>query len=198
MPSARTTKRLGLPISEAVARSLQADDFVLLTGRVLTARDAVHSYLAAGGAPPCDLCGSVLYHCGPIAVAEGASWRITAAGPTTSMREEPYMAELIARYRLRGIIGKGGMGQRTLAACRDVGCVYFHAVGGAAQTLASRIEQVKGVYFLERFGAPEAVWELTVKDFPVMVTMDSQGASLHERVSTASQTRLDELLARGT
>jgi len=187
---------LDLPLDEAAVRRLHVGDFVLLNGRLYTARDAVHRHLAHGGDAPCDLRGSVLYHCGPVVVRRNERWRITAAGPTTSIREEPYMADLIGRFQLRGIIGKGGMGAGTLAACQQSGCVYLHAVGGAAQVLAARITDAPAVYFLERFGAPEAVWELVVRDFPVMVTMDAHGTSLHADVDAASRDRLQQLLGQ--
>ena len=136
------------------------------------------------------MAGSVIYHCGPIAVREGNGWRVTAAGPTTSIREETYMSTLIRRFELRGIIGKGGMGQQTLAACRDCGCVYMHAVGGAAQVFAEAIRRVCNVYLADRFGLPEAIWELDVVDFPVVVTMDTHGGDLHDRVRAGAVLRL--------
>lgn len=190
-----TSLPLILPLSEGAVRELHVGDFVLLSGRICTARDAVHRYLVQGGEAPCELHGGVIYHCGPVVVPVGAGWRILAAGPTTSTREEPYMAELISRYGLRGVIGKGGMGPRTLAACREHGAVYFHAVGGAAQVLASRVTEVVGVHLLERFGAPEAIWELAVDAFPAMVTMDSHGRSLHEDVLACSRAELLALTA---
>jgi len=186
--------RLDTPLAEADVRALRTGDAVLLSGVLFTARDAVHKYLHAGGTLACDFRNGVLYHCGPVTVREGDAWRVTAAGPTTSIREEPYMPELIARLGLRAIIGKGGMGEGTLVACRECGCVYLHAVGGAAQSLARCVERVIAVHGYDRFGAPEAVWELLVQDFPAMVTMDSHGNSLHADVARRSQQRLAELL----
>ena len=185
---------LDMPLDEAVVRSLRVGDAVLLSGVLFTGRDAVHAYLAGGGTPPCALDGATIYHCGPVVMQDGNGWRITAAGPTTSAREEPYMATLVERFGLRGIIGKGGMGPRTLAACAAHGCAYFHAVGGAAQVLAGAIDAVRGVYLLERFGAPEAIWELQVASFPAVVTMDACGNSLHDTVKTQSTQRLAHLL----
>jgi fumarate hydratase class I len=123
-----------------------------------------------------------------------AGWRVVAAGPTTSIREEPYQARIIQDHGLRGVIGKGGMGERTLAACREHGCAYLHAVGGAAQMLAEHIRRVRGVYFLEQFGSPEAIWELEVEGFPAVVTMDTRGRSLHQEVLAASHAALARLL----
>jgi fumarate hydratase class I len=82
------------------------------------------------------------------------------------------------------------MGDRTLAACQAYGAVYFHAIGGAAQVLAERITAVRNVYLLEKFGSPEAIWELEVERFPVVVTMDSHGRSLHDEVYAASAAEL--------
>jgi fumarate hydratase class I len=184
-----------LPLDEAAVRSVAVGELVLLTGTVFTARDAVHHFLAGGGDAPCDLRGGVIYHCGPVVVRVGDHWRVTAAGPTTSSREEPYMAGLIRRFGLRGIIGKGGMGEATLQACREAGCLYLHAVGGAAQILADAIRQVRGVHLLERFGAPEAIWELSVEAFPAVVTMDARGNSLHADVLGRSRAALADLFA---
>lgn len=186
---------LRLPLDADAVHRLHAGDAVRLSGVLFTGRDAVHHYLAGGGRPPCDLRGAVLFHCGPVTVRHEGRWRVTAAGPTTSAREEPYMAAIIERYGLRGIIGKGGMGARTLAACQEHGCVYFHAVGGAAQVLAACVREVRGVHLREEFGEPEAVWELEVGDFPAVVTMDAHGVSLHAQVETASAARLRDLLA---
>jgi len=113
-----------------------------------------------------------------------------AAGPTTSIREEPYQADIIKTFGLRGVIGKGGMADKTLAACQEFGCVYLHAVGGAAQVLAECIRKVSAVYLMEKFGAPEAIWELEIEKFPVVVTMDSHGRSLHKEVLSSSQAEL--------
>jgi fumarate hydratase class I len=191
-------RRWVLPLDEDEARSVRVGDLVLLTGTVFTARDAAHHYLAAGGEPPCDLRQGVIYHCGPVVVRVGDHWRVTAAGPTTSSREEPYMADLIRRFSLRAVIGKGGMGAATQRACQECACVYLHAVGGAAQVLADAIRQVRGVYFLERFGAPEAIWELSVEGFPAVVTMDAHGKSLHADVARRSREVLLTLTAKGT
>ena len=189
-------KRLTLPLDATAVRQLAVGDRVLLSGTMFTARDAVHHYLAGGGVCPCDLRSAVIYHCGPVVVRQGAGWQVTAAGPTTSSREEPYMAALISRYGIRGVIGKGGMGAATRQACREFGCLYLHAVGGAAQVLADAIREVRGVHLLERFGAPEAMWELRVEDFPAVVTMDAHGQSLHDGVLTHSRAAYAALLGR--
>src|SRR5437588_2097968 len=182
----RTGRELSLqtPLADAQIRSLHVGDVVLLSGRMFTGRDAVHSYLMKHE-PPVDLRGAVLYHCGPVVVKEGDSWRVTAAGPTTSIREEPYQGEIIKRYGIRVVIGKGGRGGKTLAALKEHGAVYLNAIGGAAQFYARAITGVDGVSLLE-FGTPEAMWHLTVKDFPAIVTMDAHGNSLHKEIEQES------------
>jgi fumarate hydratase, class I len=180
------------PIDEATIRSLKVGDVVLITGRAYTGRDAVHHHLV-NHAPPVDLNGAVLYHCGPVVVKQAdGSWTITAAGPTTSIREEPYQAEIIGKYGVRAVMGKGGMGPKTLAALQQHGAVYLNAVGGAAQFYARCIERVDGVSLLD-FGTPEALWHLQLQSFPAIVTMDSHGNSLHRDIEGASAERLAEL-----
>ena len=195
------TVRVQTPLDEALVRSLRIGDQVLLSGRIHTARDAAHKYLASEGTSPAtlpaglELQGGVLYHCGPVMVRDdGGSWRVTAAGPTTSVREEPYQGEVLRRYGVRAIIGKGGMGDATRRALAECGAVYLSAVGGAAQVLAASVQRVEDVYFLEEFGSPEAMWSLFVHDFPAVVTMDSTGESLHDRVLSQSSAIAERLL----
>jgi fumarate hydratase class I len=183
--------RLQAPLSESDVRSLSVGDLVLVSGRMFTGRDAVHSYLMKHD-PPVDLRGSVLYHCGPVVVREGDLWRVTAAGPTTSIREEPYQGEIIRRYGVRAVIGKGGMGGRTLASMKEQGAVYLNAIGGAAQFYARAIEAVEGVSLME-FGTPEAMWHLKVEDFPAIVTMDAHGNSLHKDIEEESGRQLEAI-----
>ncbi len=187
--------RLEPPLSEEKVRALKVGDVVLINGPLMTGRDAAHTYLMHHDAP-CDLRGAILYHCGPVMLKEGAPpnvrWRTNAAGPTTSIREEPYEADLIKRFGLRAIMGKGGMGAKTLAALKEFGAVYLHAIGGAAQYYARCIEKVEGVDLLD-LGIPEAMWHLRVRDFPAIVTMDARGNSLHSGVEDASAVILKNL-----
>lgn len=189
--------KLNLPFAEGKIRSLKVGDAVEITGALFTGRDAVHKYLHDGGKlpPGVSLRDGIIYHCGPVVLKdEQGEWKVTAAGPTTSIREEPYQWQIIRDFGVRGVIGKGGMGERTLAACKEYGCVYFHAVGGAAQVLAECIKKVRNVYFLKEFGSPEAIWEFEVEGFPAVVTMDAQGNSLHQEVFAASQAELAKRL----
>lgn len=183
------THNLSSPISEEAVRKLKVGDQVLISGVVFTGRDAVHKYLHEGGTLPdgVNLDGGILYHCGPVVLKDdNGDWQVTAAGPTTSIREEPYQGDIMKQFGIRGVIGKGGMADKTLAACQEHGAVYLHAIGGAAQVLAECITRVMDVHMLEEFGSPEAVWELEVQDFPAVVTMDSHGGSLHKDVHAQS------------
>ncbi|MDQ2785042.1 MAG: fumarate hydratase, partial [Chloroflexota bacterium] len=185
-------KRLRAPVTAEQVRDLQVGDLVLISGEMYTGRDAVHAHLMKH-APPVDLNGSILYHCGPVVMKNGR-YKIMAAGPTTSIREEPYQADIIGRYGVRAVIGKGGMGPKTLAALQEHGAVYLNAIGGAAQYYARCIDEVLDVHLLE-FGIPEAMWHLHVHDFPAIVTMDARGHSLHADVENASATLLARFAA---
>jgi tartrate/fumarate subfamily iron-sulfur-dependent hydro-lyase beta chain len=219
----RDAVRLTTPLAEADVRKLKAGDVVLLSGTVFTGRDAVHQYLYKGGDLPVLQgaviyhCGPVVIEEKVAAPAAGeglpnqdpkaaaphdpsahavegrVNYRVVAAGPTTSIREEPYQAAVIAKYGVKAVIGKGGMGPKTLAACREHGCVYLHAIGGAAQIYARCVKHVPNVY-LQEFGSPEAVWEMQVEDFPAVVTMDAHGRSLHQEVADESKGRLQTAL----
>ncbi len=182
---------LTAPVSEDAVRSLRVGDVVLISGEVFTGRDAVHAHLMKN-APPVDLRGGVLYHCGPVMLKQGDEWQVKAAGPTTSSREEPYQATVIEKYGVRAVIGKGGMGRKTLEALQRSGAVYLNAIGGAAQFYARTVEKVVGVHLME-FGIPEAMWHLRVKNFAAIVTMDAHGNSLHADVERETGAKLEEL-----
>jgi fumarate hydratase, class I len=179
---------LRTPLTEEQVRSLNVGDVVLISGRAYTGRDAVHHHLMTHE-PPVDLRGAVLYHCGPVVKKDGERWTVTAAGPTTSIREEPYQADVIKRFGVRAVVGKGGMGAKTLAALQEAGAVYLNAIGGAAQFYARTIKSVDGVSLME-FGTPEAMWHLSIEEFPAIVTMDAHGQSLHRDVEQESAKEL--------
>ncbi len=207
---------LTIPISEDAIRALHVGDAVRLSGVMVTGRDAAHKYLIetfirADTVPESErplyeelrrlLRGGVIYHCGPVVRqlppsqgGTGWGWEFVAAGPTTSIREEVYEPEIIAHFGLRGVIGKGGMGPGTLRACQEHGAVYFHAVGGAASLIADAVKEVVAVYKKDEFGVPEAFWVIRVEGFPVVVTMDSHGRSIHSEVEAASREALEGLL----
>lgn len=207
-----TMKKINLPIHDETIRSLQVGEPVLLTGIMLTGRDAAHkwmidTFIRKTRAPQGDdlqtyaelkklLNGALIYHCGPVVSGlDTKAYKFVAAGPTTSIREEPYQAEVMKHFNLKGVIGKGGMGPKTLQGCQETPAVYFHAIGGAASYIAQSVKNVLGVYKLE-FGVPEAMWVIDVKDFPVVVTMDSHGNSQHKAINENSQTVLNDLLAQ--
>jgi fumarate hydratase class I len=206
-------RQITLPLDADTILSLKVGDPVLLSGVMLTGRDAAHKWMVdtfiKGVRPPQGddlevyaairplLDGGVIYHCGPVVAGlDTAEYRFVAAGPTTSTREEPYQAEVMRHFNVKGVIGKGGMGPKTLAACQEVPGAYFHAVGGAATLIAQTVERVLGVYKLD-FGVPEAMWVIEVKDFPTVVTMDAHGGSLHAEVEQRSKAALEQLLAAG-
>jgi len=205
-------REINIPISDETIRELKVGEPVLLNGIMVTGRDAAHKWLIETfikktRAPQADdlkayddlkklLNGSVIYHCGPVVSGlETKEYRFVAAGPTTSIREEPYQADVMKHFNIKGVIGKGGMGARTLKGCQETPGVYFHAIGGAASFIAQSIKKVLGVYKLE-FGVPEAMWVIEVKDFPVVVTMDAHGQSQHAVVDNSSKKILDDLLAK--
>jgi len=203
-------KQITLPTNNESIRDLKVGDSVLISGIMLTGRDAVHKWLAdkfiyKKVSPTPEemevymtikpiLDGGVIYHCGPVVSGlDTKAYKFVAAGPTTSIREEPYQGEVMSHFNIKGVIGKGGMGKKTLAACQSVPGVYFHAIGGVAALIANCVQKVITVHMLE-FGVPEAIWVIDVKDFPVVVTMDSHGNSLHEVVRAQSKTALDHLI----
>jgi fumarate hydratase class I len=203
--------RIDLPITEEKVRALKVGDEIGLYGTICTGRDGAHKLMheALHAAREGDrskmaalswleplLRDSFIYHCGPVMkkLAEGpsgkaadAKWTVVAAGPTTSSREEPYQADVIEGFKLRGVIGKGGMGPKTAGACQKFGAVYMHAVGGAAVALAEAIKEVVTVHLYDELGPPEAFWVLRVEDFRGVVTIDANGGSLHAEVLKASE-----------
>ncbi|MEK5208317.1 fumarate hydratase [Psychrobacillus sp. FSL H8-0510] len=180
---------LQAPITEEQIRALQVGDVVSISGRMYTGRDAIHHHLMSHDAPV-DLNGQIIYHCGPVMQKDDAGdWHVRAAGPTTSIREEPYQGDIMKKFGIRAVIGKGGMGLKTLAALSEHGGVYLNAIGGAAQYYADCIKGVEGVDLME-FGIPEAMWHLRVEKFTAVVTMDSHGNSLHADVEKSSLEKL--------
>jgi fumarate hydratase subunit beta len=188
--------KLQLPISEDAIRQLKVGDVVSISGVMMTARDAAHKYMVEEEAPEVAdyLREGMIYHCGPVVKKDGEKYAFVAAGPTTSIREEPYQATVMKKYSVRGVIGKGGMEGKTLAACKEFGAVYLSAIGGLATILAKSVKEVKAVHKLEEFGVPEAMWVIEVEDFPAVVTMDAHGDSLHDDILAKSKGTYDKLL----
>jgi len=191
-------KRLNLPLSAGDVAGLRAGDMILLNGKIVTGRDRVHKYLVEQKPKkedlPFDLAGTVLYHCGPVMKKTESGYQVIAAGPTTSMRVEMYEADVIRQYGLGGVMGKGGMGEKTRKALQEAGSVYLQTIGGAAVYLADRIVKTIDSWKLEDFGTTEAMWIFEVKDFPAIVTMDSHGNSTHREIEAASFQKFTELI----
>lgn len=205
-------KQITTPVSDEAIRDLKVGDTVAISGMMLTGRDAAHkwmidTFIKKTRQPQGDdlevyeelkklLNGAIIYHCGPVVTGlDTKDYKFIAAGPTTSIREEPYQADVMKHFNVKGVIGKGGMGAKTLKGCQDTPAVYFHAIGGAASFLAQTVTKVHGVFKME-FGVPEAMWLIEVKEFPVVVTMDSHGGSQHAVIDDASKKVLDGLLER--
>ncbi len=182
------------PITDA--RKYKVGDVIYITGEVILARDEAHKKLLEDGAP-IDLEGSVIYHCGPVVTKKNGEWKVVAAGPTTSIRMEIFEDEFIKRFHPAIIVGKGGMGERTLKALKEHGAVYAAYTGGCGALAAERIKGVKEVHFLEELGIPEAVWVFRVEEFgPLVVTMDSHGNSIYDEIDEKAKKNLDEILAK--
>lgn len=191
--------KLKTPINEETIRNLKAGDTVFISGQIVTARDQAHKLMVEKKPDFIRpyLKDSIIYHCGPVVKKdENGKWSFVSAGPTTSSREEPYQGDVIAEYSVRGIIGKGGMGKKTLDALKKYGAVYFQAVGGAGALIAKCVKKVSTVFMLEEFGTPEAFWVIEVEEFPAVVTMDSHGKSLHDIILDESKAKAEALINR--
>ncbi len=203
-------RKLVVPASDEAIKELKAGDPILLSGVIVTGRDAAHKLMIEkfirSDAIPAEeadfyaelkqyLNGSIIYHCGPVVKQdEDGNWTFVAAGPTTSIREEVYQPEVIAHFNLKGVIGKGGMGANTLQACVDNTAVYLHAIGGAASLIALSVKEVITVFKLEELGVPEAFWVIRVEDFPMVVTMDSHGNSMHDQIAAKSRKKFAKVV----
>lgn len=203
-------KELTIPITAEQILELHAGDAVAISGIATTGRDAAHKYLVdrliEGPKPlPAEderifdelkkiYRGGAIYHSGPILRNDAGRWSIVSSGPTTSIRDEIYEDKVIAAFGLRVVIGKGGMGPRTLAACKAHKAVYVHGMGGAGVTNARAMVEVLDVFKKEEFGLPEAFWKIRLDRFPGIVTMDAHGRSLHEELGKAFDERLAKLL----
>ncbi len=190
-------KNIHSPLSKDEALSLSVGDAVLISGRIITARDKAHQFLfdekPDTRSMPFDLEGSLLYHCGPIVRKVDNNYKIIACGPTTSSRVEMYEWWVIEHYGIRAVMGKGGMGGKTLDTLKKCGAVYLSTIGGAASVLAEKTRRVIDVFKLKEFGVPEAMWLMEVKNFPAIVTMDAHGKSMHDAVKEESEKVYKEL-----
>jgi len=204
-------KKLNIPISEEEIRDLRVGDAVQISGIATTGRDAAHKYMVETlikGANSLSgedqimsdelnsiLNGGAIYHCGPIVRNDEGTWSIVSSGPTTSIRDEIYQDKVIEAFKVRVVIGKGGMGPRTLAACQKFGAVYLHGIGGAGVYNAAAMVEVLDVFKKEEFGLPEAFWKVRFEDFAGIVTMDSHGKSLHEELGEKFDKQFKSLIS---
>ncbi len=182
------THNLTTPISEGEIRGLKVGDAVYISGQILTARDQAHlravEYAKMKKKVPGEFEGSVLFHCGPIVKKINGDWAVISAGPTTSSRMESLEHEFIRRFKVRMIIGKGGMGAKTAEAMKEFKAVYCSFTGGAGAFAAKAIQKVEKVEWLD-LGIPEAVWVFKVREFgPMIVSMDSYGGNLYDETNT--------------
>ncbi len=193
-------KRVRVPMSDEDVLALKAGDVITISGIIVTGRDRIHKYLfeqrPSNKDIPFDLSGNILYHCGPVMNKLDGDYKVIAAGPTTSMRVEIYEALIIREYGIRGVMGKGGMGEKTMQALKENRCVYFHTIGGAAVYLADRVKKTLDVWKLDEFGPTEAMWLFEVEDFPAIVTMDSYGNNLHREIEKMSLYKFAELVGK--
>lgn len=188
--SQKSEVRIKTPLKKEDVLNLKIGDVVLISGQVITGRDRIHRFLfnerPSKNEIPFSLEGAILYHCGPIIRKTDGGYKLIAGGPTTSVRVEMYEPFVIKEYGIRAIIGKGGMGEKTLNAFKECGCVYLHTIGGAAVYLADRVKKIVDGWKIEEFGVPEAMWLFEVEDFPAIVTMDAHGNSLHDEIEKIS------------
>jgi fumarate hydratase class I len=201
---------LTTPISKEEILKLHVGDAVQLSGIATTGRDAAHKYMVEKlieGPKPLSaedqklraelekiLRGGAIYHSGPILRNDDGRWTIVSSGPTTSIRDEIYQDKVIAAFGVRVVIGKGGMGPRTLEACRIHGAVFLHGIGGAGVYNAAAIAEVLDVFKKEEFGLPEAFWKIRFDHFTGIVTMDAHGKSLHEDLAAQFDQNLAAIL----
>jgi len=180
-------------MNEKDVRGLRIGQVVHIKGTVITGRDEMHMRALSSKKAPEELNNSTLFHCGPIMVSDNNEWKVIAAGPTTSARMNSMEAEMITRFKIRAVIGKGGMDDRTLKAMKDVGCVYLAAIGGAAVSLAEGLSEVKGVIW-EDLGMAEAMWIFDASQFgPLVVAMDAHGNSIYKDVNAKVKRTMERI-----
>lgn len=172
-----------LPLKSEDIDKLNVGDVLYITGKIFTARDEAHRLMLESNEIPFNPSDMALYHCGPLMKKDKERWIPVSAGPTTSSRMEIFEDRFIEKFKIKLIIGKGGMGKNTLKALQKYTCIYTSYIGGAGALAADRISEVENVYWLDELGMPEAVWIFKVKEFgPLIVAMDSKGNSIYEQL----------------
>ncbi|MDG6219923.1 MAG: FumA C-terminus/TtdB family hydratase beta subunit [Candidatus Thermoplasmatota archaeon] len=189
--------RMRTPLDREKVRGLEVGDIIYLSGRLWTARDEAHKIILSEGLPKdMDIRDGAIYHCGPLVKKDGGQHVLLSAGPTTSMRMERYAPELVRRFGVSLVIGKGGMGEETRKALAETGAAYASFLGGGGALGAEKLV-VEDVLFLDRLGMAEAVWVLEAKDFgPLVVAMDSKGNCIYDEVKTGALKNMEGLLQK--
>lgn len=193
-------KTLSTPLDPEKIEDLQVGEAFEVSGRIFTARDAAHEKLLnayqEGSRPPIPLGDLPCFHCGPVMKKTDQGWSVVSAGPTTSIRMEMFEPDFMKAFGTRMFIGKGGMGEDTSDALKKHGGVYAQFTGGAGSLMAGAMKEVEEVLYLDELGVPEAIWVFKVEQFgPLLVTMDSDGASTHRQLSQQVEQNLDQILA---
>ena len=188
-------KVLTTPITIEQIEGLRAGDTVYLTGMIATCRDAGHHRVLSEGRMPehFPLQNGAILHAGPIVrKREDGTYEMISIGPTTSMRMESVEAEFIKMTGVKLIVGKGGMGEKTAAVCKEHGAIHCAYPGGCAVLAATQVEEIVRVEW-EDLGMPEALWCMRVKEFgPLIVTIDTKGNNLFEENQRIYKKRLEE------
>ncbi|HAI22145.1 MAG TPA: L(+)-tartrate dehydratase subunit beta [Clostridiales bacterium UBA8153] len=190
-------KVLRTPVVNEELEGIKIGDIVYLDGHIVTCRDVGHRRLIELGRKlPVDLTGKAIFHAGPIVAGEAGNYRMISIGPTTSMRMEKFGREFIARTGVKLVVGKGGMGNDTAAACREHKALHCVFPGGCAVLGATAVEAVEAVEWLD-LGMPEALWVLRVKELgPLVVSIDAAGNNLFELTKSTFRTRKEFILGQ--
>lgn len=174
-------KVLKTPIKDEDVESLRIGDIVYLDGVLVTCRDTGHKRRVLSGIiPECPLKGGAIFHAGPIVKKDGDKWQMISIGPTTSMRMEKFEKEFLEMTGVKLVIGKGGMGEKTVRGMVENKAVHAVFPGGCAVIAADEVEEITNVEWLD-LGMPEAFWVMKVKNFgPLIISIDTEGNNLFE------------------
>jgi L(+)-tartrate dehydratase beta subunit len=186
-------KLLSLPLCDNDISDLRTGDVIFLSGTLVTGRDEVYKRVTEEGMPfPVDLNGMAIYHAGPIVREAQAQYEIVSIGPTSSIRMEKWAADFIEKTKVKVMIGKGGMGEKTASACRQYGTVHCVYPGGCAVLGVRQINKIESVYWHE-LGMAECIWVMKTCEFgPLIVSIDTQGNNLFAENSKFYSLRKEE------
>jgi len=186
-------KILNLPLCDRDICDLRAGDIIYLSGILVTGRDEVYRRIVEEQfTPPVDLKGMAIYHAGPIVRGKEHEWELVSIGPTSSVRMEKWAAGFIEKTGVKVMIGKGGMGEKTTAACRKYGAIHCVYPGGCAVLGASQIEKIENVFWPELTMA-ECLWVMRTHQFgPLIVSIDTQENNIFSENSKWYTSRREE------